>query len=183
MRRTVLLSAAAPLILSLPLSAQPLSESRAGPVIDDFGPVYPVDAPDFATPVGEEYRVVFEVAQGAGDPSEVNPRIETLARFLNMHAQAGVDPRKMHLALVLHGSAGKEALNDAGYRERLGMENPNLPLLEALAEAGVQIVLCGQTQQHRGLPRERLAEPVRVALSAMTALLSYQRRGYGLIVF
>ena len=57
------------------------------------------------------------------------------------------------------------------------------PLLEELSRAGVRVVLCGQTAASRGLPRDGLARPVEVALSAMTALVLLQDEGYRLIPF
>lgn len=163
-------------------SGQSLSTPQTGPVIEGFGPVFAVPDADFA-PIDATYSLVFDVAQGASEPGQVNARIATLARFLNMHGAAGVPVENMHLALVLHGSAGKDALDNAGFNDRYGIDNPNLPLLEALAAAGVEIFLCGQTAYSRGLPKAELAEPVTLALSAMTALAAYQAKGYGLIAF
>jgi hypothetical protein len=90
-----------------PAAAQPLSRSSAGPVIADYGPVYSIVSPDFATP-DMPSKVVFEVALGAPEPDQLNARIETAARYLNMHAQAGVAPENLAVALVLHGTAGKD---------------------------------------------------------------------------
>ena len=117
------------------LGAQALGPSRTGPAIEGFGPVYTVEDPDFVTDTEATYRIVFEVKDGSEDPSTLNRRIETLARFLNMHAQAGVPRENMKLALVLHGTAGKDALDHPGYRARFGVDNPNAPLLEALSAA------------------------------------------------
>lgn len=150
-----------------------------GPVVDGFGPVYDIEDPDVVTPAGP-LRAIFDVTESGSAPGELNRRIESVARFLNMHARAGVDPDDLHVVLILHGGAGKDALSDAGYGARHGMANPNLPLLEALAEAGVDVVLCGQTMSARGFGRNELAAPVKVALSAMTAMLLYQARGYGI---
>lgn len=176
------LAVAAVLASSVAGVGQALSTPQTGPVIEGFGPVFAVPDADFA-PKDAQYRLVFDVAEGAPNPEDVNRRIVTLARFLNMHAQAGVPRENMHLALVLHGSAGKDALDNAGFRERFGVDNPNLPLLEALSAAGVEILLCGQTAYSRGLPKSELAKPVQLALSAMTALATYQADGYGLIAF
>ena len=104
------------LALASALGAQALGPSRTGPVIADFGPVYTVQDPDFLTDTELTYRIVFEVKDGSEDPSTLNRRIESLARFLNMHAQAGVPRENMKLALVLHGTAGKDALDHTGYR-------------------------------------------------------------------
>lgn len=163
-------------------AAQSLSTPTRGPMIEGYGPVFAVPDADFA-PTDMQYRLVFDVVQTAEEPDQVNRRIETLARFLNMHAAAGVPAENMSLALVVHGSAGKDLLDHAGYKARYGVDNPNVPLLEALAGAGVEIYICGQTAYSRGLPKSELAEPVQMALSAMTALAAYQAKGYGLIAF
>jgi len=62
-----------------------------------------------------------------------------------MHAQAGVPVENLHVACVFHGTAAKDVLTNEVYRERYGVDNPNEPLLEALAEAGAQMYLCGQS--------------------------------------
>ena len=117
------------------------------------------------------------------EADQLNASINPLARVLNIHAQAGLLPENLLLALVLHGGAGKDALHHDAYRKRFGMENPNLALLEALQQAGVRIYLCGQTASHRGYPKNDLAAPVQLALSAMTALVTLQAEGYELVAF
>ena len=158
-------------------------DAETGPRIERFGPVYDVPNPDFPTPVDRDYKVVFDVARAPAEADRLNPSIETLARFLNMHARAGVPEERLHVALVLHGAAGKYALDNDGYRSRFETDNPNLALLEDLADAGVRVILCGQTGASRGFDREELAAPVELALSAMTALITLQQDGYQLIAF
>jgi len=165
------------------LMAQATPPAQTGPVIADYGAVYTVSDPDFPTPRDRQLRVVFDVSTAPDSVSAINPRIETVARFLNMHAQAGVPVANLDVALVLHGGSGKYALSDAAYRARFGTANPNLPLLRALHAHGVRIILCGQTAAHRGFSRAELAEPVELALSAMTALVTLQNAGYALIRF
>jgi intracellular sulfur oxidation DsrE/DsrF family protein len=179
------LCAAATWLALLPAAGdgQALSPRSTGPVIDGFGGVFEVPGIQFPTDAHRIYRAVFDVAAGAPEVDQVNARIATLARFLNMHARAGVPVANMKLALVLHGTAGKDALGDPAYRERYGIDNPNLPLIHALHDVGVRVILCGQTAQSRGLPGEDLAEPVEMALSAMTALITLQDEGYRLIAF
>jgi intracellular sulfur oxidation DsrE/DsrF family protein len=154
-----------------------------GPVVHGAGEVYRVDAPDMPTPSGHTYRAVFEVVNTADVSTQVNQTLNSAARFLNMHAQAGVPAEQLHLAMVVHGPAGRDLLNDDVYRERFGTPNPNTPLLEELSRAGVRVILCGQTAAARNLPRDALAPTVEVALSAMTAFVLLQDEGYRLIPF
>lgn len=179
----------APLVLAVaalaPFGAEAQASPRpaTGPVIEDFGPVYDVADPDFTAPRDQVLRVVFEVSQASSEPDRVNPRLETLARYLNLHARAGVPRENMKLALVVHGPASWEMVSDPTYRSRFDTDNPNLPLLEALSDFGVEVLLCGQSQHSRGITRDQLASPVSQALSAMTALVDLQSRGYQLIAF
>lgn len=164
-------------------AGQSREEPVTGPVIEGEGPVFEIVAPDFATPTDRDLSAVFDVASSPDAKDRLNPSIVTVARYLNMHARAGVPVERLRAALVLHGGAGKDALDDDAYRERFGVPNPNLPLLRDLRAQGVRVVLCGQTAGFREFGRAELAEPVELALSAMTALVTLQQDGYALIPF
>lgn len=167
--------------LSVPSTAQQMP--RAGPVITDFGPVYDIASPTFPTPMNRAYRLVFEVALASADSTALNERFVTVARFLNMHARAGVPGDRLRAAIVIHGPAARATLRDDTYRARFGVENPDLRVLQALHAAGVRVILCGQSSMSRGFYPELLAPHVEVALSAMTALTVLQQDGYVLNPF
>lgn len=178
-------AAALSIVLSLAAgAAHAQSPARqTGPVIQSAGEVFAVPSPDVPAPTDRTYRAVFEVVDTPDSHERINLSFNTAARFLNMHVRAGVPLEQLHLALVVHGPAGKDLLTDEAYRERYGTANPNTRVIEELADAGVRIILCGQTAAARDLPREVLAPPVEVALSAMTALVLLQDEGYRLIPF
>ncbi|MEZ4417556.1 MAG: DsrE family protein [Gemmatimonadota bacterium] len=169
--------------LARPLLSQQLSTPRTGPLIREFGPVFATDPVDLATPTDHVYRVVFDVSQAPEDAGTLNARIESLARFLNMHAAAGVPAENLQLALVLHGGAAKAVLDNATYKARFGADNADLPLLQALHAHGVRVLVCGQTAANRGLAKKDFAPGMELALSAMTALVLLQEDGYQLISF
>lgn len=156
--------------------AQPLTDRVEGPIIEDFGATYPVEALDVPTPTS--YRLLFDISTSPDAPDAVSTQLNTVARFLNMHARDGVPPEQMQLAVVLHGTAGKYALNHDAYRARYDVEHTNLRLIEALRAAGVEIYLCGQTAMHRGLPPDELAPAVDLALSALTVIATLDADGY-----
>lgn len=177
MRSLAPLLLVAALASSAPLFAQG-AERLSGPLIHGAGGTFAVPELDIETPPDRDYRIAFEVATEAPSPDAVSPGLHTAARFLNMHARAGVPPERMHVAVVVHGPAGKHVLRNDAYREKTGADNPNLALLDELADAGVRIILCAQTAISRDLPLDRIAEPVEIALSAMTAFLLLQDEGY-----
>ena len=168
--------------LPAPLAAQGGSGmQQAGPVIESAGPTFAVEDPTFTMPADHEYRVVWEMVDGADEPTDVDPGYVTLARFLNLHARHGVDPDRIHLAAVVHGSGWHALLNDEAYGARFDdLENPSRTLIEELLANGVEIVLCGQTAGARGVDRAELLPGVEMGLSAMTALHWFQSRGYTL---
>lgn len=174
------------LALALTLTGPELAAQTVptpGPVIEEFGAVFDVPTAGFQPDPEGNHWALFDVALTSGEAGQRNRRLESAARYLNMHARAGVPRERMKVALVVHGGAGKDLLADEAYQERYGTPNPNLPMIEALADVGVEIYLCGQTAASRNLPLDGLAEPVVVALSAMTALVALQDQGYRLIAF
>lgn len=159
----------------------PAQEATPGPAIEDHGPVYDVATLDLSVSTRTTYRAVFDAVNYTTDGTGLNRELDRVARFVNMHARQGVPLENMDLAVVLHGEALKSALRHEAYRERFGTDNPNLDLLEALTEAGVQFVACGQSVTYRGFDRAELASPVNIALSAMTAMVTLQADGYALL--
>lgn len=155
-----------------------------GNVIPEYGYTYTVNSPEFKTDTTSVLKVVFDVSRSF-DPSKPNNLIETAARFLNMHEKAGVDPKNMDLALVIHGKAVQDVLKVDFYTEKYSevKENPNLPLIEALTKNGVKIILCGQSAAHYNVTRAKVNDNINFALSAMTALVQLQNDNYRLIKF
>jgi len=158
-------------------------EPRTGPVIEAYGAVYAVPEGAFNLARDTHYKVSMDVSKTEDFNSDLNHYIESAARFLNLHASNGIDPKDIEFAIVVHGSAAKDLLNDAAYTARFNEPNPNTAMLIALHNAGVKIYLCGQTAAHRGFTAEELNPVVSLALSAMTAHVRLQAEGYTLIPF
>ena len=173
------------LVLSLAFAKayaqQPVS--TYGNVIKDFGKTYEVDNPDFKTDTSAIFKVVFDVAKAPENPSQRNPYIETMARFLNMQEKAGVPVANMNIRAAIHGQAAYGMLTNELYKEKFGVNNPNIELLKALKEANVSLILCGQTAGARNITKNRRLEIIDVGLSAMTVLSQSQMEGYTLIAF
>lgn len=159
----------------------PVWAVETGPVIQGYGPVVAVPDQSYNLRSDRDYKVVFDVADSPQDPGVLNRRIESLARYLNMHARQGIDTKRIKMALVLHGSAGKDSLSAEAYMKRYQQGNPNKALMDALKANGVDIYLCGQTAGFRGYLPEELDETVTMAVSAMTVLTRLQNEGYALI--
>ncbi len=154
-----------------------------GKIIKDYGATFEVNDLDLEIPKASELKVIFDVSSTSEDKSQINKYIETAARFLNMHADAGMSKDQLQVAMTIHASAWKDILTDDAYKQRFGVANPNSGLIAALEDEGVDIILCGQTKAFRKIEDKEVLEEVKIALSAMTALLDYQNNGYKFIKF
>jgi len=170
------------LLFSLVLSVQLFAdEPTLGPAIEGYGPTYPIADRDVALEEGAVYRAVFDAASYSDDMTAINSRLVSVARFLNMHVRNGTPPENMDLAVVIHGAALKNFLNNDAYQERFEVDNPNLELIMKLHDAGVVFFVCGQSMAFSGVGKNELVSPTKVALSAMTMLTVLQNDGYALL--
>jgi len=172
------------LLLPAALAAQGAAGSdlrQEGPRILSGGMSFQVDDPNFVVPEGHAFRAVFEISAGDAEGSRANNQINTIARFLNIHARHGVPDAQVHAAAVVHGGGWTALLTDEAYGERFdGKTNPTRGLVEELLANGVPLVLCGQTAGARGVARDELLPGVQVSVSAMTALNVFLSQGYHL---
>lgn len=166
-------------IIASGLSLQVAAETPStGPYVHAGGPAFEVPDRDVPLREGQKYRVVYELTGYPGEKTDVNRPLTVVGRFMNMHGKNGVPLEDLDVAVVVHGQTLFSLLNDKAYKEMFGVNNPSLPLLNDLAEAGVQIYVCGQSLGFRGLDKSVLADNVKVGLSAMTMLVTLQSDGY-----
>ena len=143
-----------------------------GPVFEDHGPVADVET-TVTIPADVTLRHVFDVGTRA-EEGQSNRTLVSAARFINMHARAGVDPERIEVAVVVHGKAiydvSGEAPGSAG-------------LVGALLDHGVKIYVCGQTAAYYDVTKDDLLPGVELALSAMTMHALLQQKGFTLNPF
>jgi len=159
------------------------SKKINGPVIEDYGSTYIVENPDIATETESEMKVIFDVDKSSEDKSEVNKYIEVAARFLNMHTNLGMKREQLKAAMTIHAGAAKDVLNNDVYKRKYGVDNPNFELIKALTQAGVDVIICGQSAAKNEMSRGDIIPGVKVALSATTALIQYQSKGYSFVKY
>jgi intracellular sulfur oxidation DsrE/DsrF family protein len=154
-----------------------------GPVIKDFGQTYKIKKPDLLLNKDKKYKVIFDVYSDGENKKEINASINTVARFLNMHAQHDIKPENLDIVLILHGAATKNVLTDKAFKREYHISNPNTDLIKALKKKNVQIYVCGQSFAYKGYKKKDLSSNVKLSLSALTALVKFQSEGYQLITF
>lgn len=168
-----------PIALLLIPAAAHTQESpfSTGPVITEFGQASSVQT-DFKIPKGTKFKIVYDTT-AATKPGEINKSLNTAARFLNMHAKAGVAEKDMKLAVVFHSKGSFDLTKADFYGSKYdGAENANAAIIKALTEKNVRIILCGQTAAYYGIKNTDLLPGVEMALSAMTAHAVLQQEGY-----
>lgn len=154
-----------------------------GPILKGYGPTSAIQEADVKLPEGFVYKAMFNVSESNEKLDQYNRHIESVARFLNMHARNGVKLENMKLAVVLHGAATKDILNDEAYAKRHGLGNPNTNLINQLSDKGVEFYICGQSIAFYGINKSELSSNVKLALSSMTMAVLLQEDGYQLIPF
>jgi len=162
----------------IPISHAQLSSFKAGQAITEFGKY--ADVATSSVDKNATFKIAFDVAQGA-DVGKINRKFDSLARFINMHVAAGVAQENISLALVVHGKAAFDLLNNETYHIRKSNEasdNANIPLLQALLKHKVRVILCGQTAAAHQISLAQLVTGAEIELSAMTAHALLQQQGY-----
>lgn len=151
------------------------------PTIHAAGRMHELPQAAYKPDAKASYKVVFGLTAAAPKPDTVNPGLERVARTVNLYTWAGVPLNHLHFVAVASGAATSIALDDAHYRQQFGMANPNLPVIEELRKAGIDVAVCGQAVAEHGYPYEAVDKRVTLALSALTTVTELQQQGYALM--
>jgi intracellular sulfur oxidation DsrE/DsrF family protein len=172
------------LALALPMQVQATEASASSltwvhPVIADYGRVHP--RPDAAVQPDPavDYKVFVQVTGDHKHPTEALPALDRLARLVNLMGLSKVPASHVHIVALLDGQAGLASTTDSTYQQITKVaKNPNLPLIHALKQAGVQMLVCAQGLAEHNLPDSAVVPDVTVTLSALTDFVVYGQKGY-----
>lgn len=159
------------------------AQKQVNPIIKDYGSIYEIPYADEKIDPTLDYKIIVEVVRAIEKPEEVNWALNNVARLLNLHVMAGVAKEKLHVVLAIHGGAAFTVMNNEEYRKKYGVDNPNLDLFKALDQAGVRILVCGQSLIAREINKDKMAPEVKIAPSMLTTLTTYQLKGYAQLIF
>jgi intracellular sulfur oxidation DsrE/DsrF family protein len=160
-----------------------LYSQEKGIILENTGNVYRVDNPDLEFEKNKEYKVIFDVYTDSPNIDMDNPMLKTVARYLQIHTQYGIPRENLKIAVIIHGLASKNVLSDEAYKKEFKVKNPNTNLIKALKDNDIEIFVCGQSYAGKGYEAKDKSPHVKMALSAMTALVWYQTAGYQIINF
>jgi len=127
-----------------------------------------------------DYKVVFADGQDAKNPGDVNPMLPTIATYVNTLGKYGVPAEHRHLVIMFHQRTPDIdiVMTNEAYKERYNRDNPNIAIIHALKQAGVDIRVCGQGLIGRKIEANQVNPDVQIDLWAMTTLVNLQLKGY-----
>ena len=129
------------------------------------------------------YRAVFDARSAADAPSALLPAVNMAGSELNALGVAGVPLKNAKFVIVFHGDAIDGILDEAHYKAKFGVSNPNLKVLAALKSKGTELFVCGQNLAFDHIDPKTLTQDVTVASDALIVLMTYQNKGYALLSF
>lgn len=159
-------------------NAQATDARASDALLRAMGASAPVPNPSFVAPADVEYKVVWDVTAAPATPGEIPAGLARPANFLMMAEANGVARARVHLAIIVFGGATSSILTNEAYRAAHGVDNPNIALLRAMTDAGVQVIVCGQAMAGRKISRDQVLPFVRVATSATFARATLHAQGY-----
>lgn len=147
-------------------------------LIRKAGAFAPIPRPEFAADKSQELKVVWDVTAAPSAAGEMPSGFAEPANFFMLAEAEGVPRSRVHLALLVHGPATPSLMTNEHYRTARGVDNASIPLLKALSDAGVQIIVCGQALVRQKIGREQLLPFVKVSTSATIARAVLHAQGY-----
>jgi len=183
MRKSIFAALGTPLLglalLACGMIAAAAEPEWSNPVIKEYGKIVSLPKAAMQPDKNADYKVVFNLTVG-GDPDKVNSSLDRVARTVNIFASAGVPASHLHFVVVIHGPATPIVLDNAHYQEKFKLDNPNIPLIDAIEKAGVKVVVCGQALAHNKIAHEWVNPQVELTLSAITDVIILEKEGYQL---
>lgn len=141
------------------------------------------DVPVIPLKVRENIKVVYQVTDDA-DYEGVNKGLFYARKLINTYEKHGISLDQVDLHLVYHGT-GLHAVVNGTARTRLKVTtaNPNEEILAELIRRGVQVELCENTMQQKGVKPQELLSGVKLVVGAFPRLVDLQLQGYAYIKF
>ena len=170
------------LFLQLFMFAQ-MQQTKYYPVIKSYGPVYQIPSAAHKPDPKLNYKIIVELQENAAKTDSLNEYLEAIATLINLHAVEGVPKENIHVVVVLRKMATYAVFGNEMYKEKFKVDNPNLELLKELHDAGTEFYVCGQTMLKRNISESKLVAEAKIASSGLTAISTYQLKGYTMIKF
>lgn len=169
--------AALALFMALPHAARPQSaQALPIPSVDaatDFPNEHEMPDPSLV------YKLVFDIGKAAPKIDEINPGLITISRYYNTLAKGGVSADHRKFVVVFHQGGTDIALNNAAFKAlKDGHDNPDIPLIHSMKQAGIDFRVCGQGVLGRKFDMATINPEIQIDQWAMTTITTLQLRGF-----
>ncbi|WP_158782615.1 DsrE family protein [Pantoea sp. BAV 3049] len=151
------------------------------PTIEGYGKIHDRPMAAFRPDSSQHYKVVFQIQNGHQPKQSVNSELDHVARTVNLYVAAGVPLQNLKFVVAIAGSATPVVLDNQHYHEKFGVDNPNLPLIARLKQAGIIVSVCDQAVAGHNYPFDWVDNNVTHALSNLTTVTTLQQQGYVLM--
>lgn len=125
-----------------------------------------------------DYKVAIDVYDKVSDSTKINGALSETARTYNLLIANGVPQEKLKMAVVVHWLAVYAILNNEAYEKKYGIKNPNIDVIRALKDLGVNFYVCAQNLGFFDIPSSDLTPEIEVAISAKTTFITLDQMGY-----
>lgn len=160
-----------------------IAQTAQFPIVQGFGGIYQIPKATETPDPNGNYKIIIDLISASENPQQINRMVDNIARMINLHGIAGVPRENIKVKVAVHGGAIFTILNDSYYEKLHGIKNPNLPVYEALKDAGVEFYICGQSLIAREMKTTDVWGSAEIALSMLTTLTTYVPQGYMLMRF
>lgn len=162
--------------LTFSLNAQ--ERNWVNPIIPNYGRIMDLEDVDVKPDPDRVYNIMIEVVHDMEKPERLNFYANNVARLINLHAVGGVSKENLNVVVVVHAQATNSVISNEAYLEKYEVDSPYVKYFKELHEAGVELIVCGQSLTMFGHSKEDLLPGVKMATSALTAISTYQLLGY-----
>ncbi len=129
------------------------------------------------------YKAVYDATKAPKDSSQILPALNMAGSELNALGVCGIPVNHAKFVVVFHGATINGILDNYHYKEKYGINNPNLKVLAELRKTGVQLFVCGQNLLADNIDLKIISPDVTVASDALIVLMTFQNEGYALMSY
>ena len=154
---------------------------KTGVILEKYGKVYSTEKPETTFDSIKEYKVIFDVFADKAADDEINPQLTAVTNYLKKSLQQGVPIENMKIAVIFHGTATKNVLNNTAYNKLFNIDNPNLALIKKLRSENVELYVDKKSYFGKVYELEDKSPDIKMAFSTQSALMRFESDGYQII--
>jgi len=95
------------------------AQEKLYPAVVGYGPVFAIpDATEKPDPA-LKYQILVDVSTNNDKPEIINENLENAAKVMNLHRLAGINAKNFKLAVIIHGPAAVDIMNNESYHKNL----------------------------------------------------------------